>query len=519
MNTQAVEGSTLMSVHVVSTYPVYWTRFAVLRDFLQNFFDSTGPAKFGKCVKIQATGDELCFSTRDAGFALDWLTHIGASTKTGSAAGEHAGYFGEGFKVAALCAVRDFGWSVSMGSQDWSASVELADERIGETAVRVLAYRVAETNPHPGETWVRLGRLTKADHALADEVRLCFDFRGNPVVGEKLCASSSITVSRATVRLLRRDLPFVGHRPGPGTLFLAYQARASLPFPLVISLRAERTAERDRPTLYDSQVVGYVNSAAFGMSPEVAVEVLGYLRAHWRGSSPRQFSFGSWTTVVSTLIRRIETSSDAVTLFRKQWPDLYVRTPVPRGDIAAGNRQRLAFAWMRAYVADYTVVQPEFARLGYPTIEAACQAAGGYPRPAPRQRVHEERIALLQAFVERELAPLLSRTGAPQVQVLDLRGCGWAGVAEVIPCREIQYSDTGRRLRRVVRTVSLSAHALSASSPASALATYVHECCHAFGRDESASFSAALTDVIELLAVRGDPFATLHDAWSAVGEE
>src|SRR5512133_2115699 len=124
-----------VSVHLVATYPVYWSVFATLRDFLQNFFDAAGPDAFATNVAISREANTTLVEMDGPGFALDWLLHIGASTKTGSRPGCTAGYFGEGFKIAALCALRDFSWHVAMGSRDWSAEVVLAPDCIDGTAV------------------------------------------------------------------------------------------------------------------------------------------------------------------------------------------------------------------------------------------------------------------------------------------------------------------------------------------------------------------------------------------------
>lgn len=31
-----------LSLNIVMTYPVYWSRYQVLRDFIQNFYDTVG---------------------------------------------------------------------------------------------------------------------------------------------------------------------------------------------------------------------------------------------------------------------------------------------------------------------------------------------------------------------------------------------------------------------------------------------------------------------------------------------
>jgi hypothetical protein len=52
----------------------------------------------------------------------DWLIPIGASTKR-EGGGSYAGYFGEGFKIASLCAIRDHGWNIEIRSRDWELMV------------------------------------------------------------------------------------------------------------------------------------------------------------------------------------------------------------------------------------------------------------------------------------------------------------------------------------------------------------------------------------------------------------
>ncbi|HCF60145.1 MAG TPA: hypothetical protein DFS52_19385, partial [Myxococcales bacterium] len=99
----------LVPLNLVTTYPVQWTQFQVLRDFVQNFFDSVPNESFAKRVSLRCSGSVAELTAEDVVFSHEWLVPMGASTKTG-ADDQFAGYFGEGFKVAALCATRDYGW-------------------------------------------------------------------------------------------------------------------------------------------------------------------------------------------------------------------------------------------------------------------------------------------------------------------------------------------------------------------------------------------------------------------------
>lgn len=513
----AERGHEVVSLQLVATYPVFWTRFAVLRDFVQNFYDAAGRLAFAEAVRIQGVSGDLTIEMEGEGFELGWLTHIGASSKTQAQEGSTAGYFGEGFKIAALCAVRDFGWGITMGSKTWSARVEFASEHIGRNEVRVLSYHVSQSNPLPGRTWLKLTGLTPDDLSLAREVRLCFDFIGNPLIGERVCSNQSVAVYRATEQRPGRQLPITGSKSDTGTLFLGHQARATLPFPLIVSMPKIRTKERDRPSLYDFQVIDYLADAAACMDAGAAAEVLVHLRRHWRLPAPRGFKCGSWANVVSKLVYTLAKSPGHVARFRSQFPNLLVREPVSRANIPARNRRAQASAWLRVHGPKSTVVQRAFGVLGYPTLESACEVAGGFARAAQIDDVRAKRIQLLQVFARQTLAPLVEGVHSPDVKLLDLHGTGFLGIATTTPLPELRYSLTGRRIRSTVHEVCLAATLLDAPSPDQAFATFVHECCHAFGGDGAFGFSAALTDAIALLASQGLALTLLREAWTAVG--
>jgi hypothetical protein len=244
-----------VSVHLVATYPVRWSEFATLRDFLQNFFDAAGAQEFDRAVSILRENDSTLIEMTGDGFALDWLLHMGASTKTGGAPGSTAGYFGEGFKIAALCALRDFAWRVEMASREWSAEVVLAPDKIDGVPVRILSYDVKATNTRPTRTWLRLGHTSGAVHdMLCGAVRCSFCFTGNPLLGNLLYAQHGVSVWARSAVPLPRDLPYRLSGNHPGLLFLAHQARATLPIPFVVSMADDRDHDRDRPSLYDFQM-------------------------------------------------------------------------------------------------------------------------------------------------------------------------------------------------------------------------------------------------------------------------
>jgi hypothetical protein len=174
---------TEIPLNLVFTYPVRWSRFKVLRDLVQNFYDAIGRRAWSRRFNWARDGDALVLEARGVGFSYEWLLHIGASTKTSAARGKYAGFFGEGFKIAALCAHRDHGWHISMESRDWELFVDSARILIDGEALRSLCYRVRR-RPATDVTRLRLSPFSLVDESLLETVLLSFYHAENPLFGE-----------------------------------------------------------------------------------------------------------------------------------------------------------------------------------------------------------------------------------------------------------------------------------------------------------------------------------------------
>lgn len=509
-----------VSVHLVSTYPVRWSAFAVLRDFVQNFFDASGPAHFERQVSISRCREGTLIEMAGRGFALEWLLHIGASTKTEGVRGASAGYFGEGFKIAALCAIRDHGWSVSMGSRAWSAQVVLAPDSIDGVPVQVLSYDVLPRNRR-GNTWLLLKNAPPTVHGmLVGPVKSSFCFEGNPLLGRQLSSEPSARVWERSGMPLPRDIPYRLGTDHEGVLFMAHQARATIPIPFVVSLPEARDSERDRPSLYDFQAIERLAEAASSMSVEAAVRILEALRGHWREQPPRGYRVGRWATVVSGLVCRVAMSAVASTQFRAVHPHLLVLNPLQRATAnGERNRRSAAVAWARARRSEAVLVQRTFEKLGYKSVEQACAEAGGFPSAVPMTPAFSKRVRLLDRFVSKEFYHLFEGIPAPRVEVMDTSRAGWVGSAELFPEPNRAWSSTGRRVRFRVPRIVMPIGELEKDDPGRALSTYLHERCHIFGCDSSAGFSAALTDALQRLAGIREPLETFREHWAATEQQ
>ena len=109
--------SEVIKLNILISYPVKWNNFFVMRDFVQNFFDAIGYEDFFEGFKYKYDSGVLTMEGKTS-FDLDWLCYLGTSTKRDPDT-KSAGRFGEGFKVAALIAYRDYGYGITMESRDW----------------------------------------------------------------------------------------------------------------------------------------------------------------------------------------------------------------------------------------------------------------------------------------------------------------------------------------------------------------------------------------------------------------
>jgi hypothetical protein len=117
-----ISGKRTIPLNLVYDYPVRWSKYKVLRDFVQNFYDSIGYREWSSRFKYSYKQGKLSMTALDVSFSYEWLVPIGASTKR-DGSNAYAGYFGEGFKIAALNALREYNWDVCAGSSDWQITV------------------------------------------------------------------------------------------------------------------------------------------------------------------------------------------------------------------------------------------------------------------------------------------------------------------------------------------------------------------------------------------------------------
>lgn len=510
-----MEPATRLPLNLIFDYPVRWSKYKVLRDLLQNFFDSVPRDEWTNRFSYRIEGAQLSLSATDVGFSYDWLVPIGASTKR-DGEGEHAGYFGEGFKIAALCAVRDHGWDVQVWSRDWHLQVVTDRLNVDGRRLQALAYDVRRGETASPDTLLTLSPFNDSD--LLDVALLSFFYPQNPLLGERIWSGPSAAVYFRSSKPKPLGFPSTDRASGPGIIFAGFQALGSIPHPLVFCLHDHRGNDRERNNFFLMDVINIARRIASLLPPDAAAQVLQVLGRHWYEHPRKRYDFDSWYPIVQTLVSKVAACPDASAQWRQDHPNLLVAEPVRRSDLPRYNRRRQALAWWRAEGRRHRLVQKAFRELGYADLEAICAEHDGFTvnrEPTPQEL---PRVELLETAARQLLPDLLMLVDLPPCRVIDNRHAVWQGMTSCLPFTGPEVRWRGLRVRYRLSYVSLKAILLTDGLFSEAMSTYLHEVSHMFGGDSSASFSHALSEMLELICSRAASMAALQRRWDRLSD-
>jgi hypothetical protein len=475
------QGSTTSAV--TTSWGVRWDEENIARDLLQNFFD--------------ANRDRLDAVTIDAATAvvrvggptdhdLAQLFFLGSEKDAESSIGQ----YGEGFKAAAMCLVRDFGIRPVARSRDRLVCIRLAEEPVAETRLHPLVYDwFTAATPLAGTELV----LTPAPVRLRKAIRhglTHFLYEGNALVGPQLWRSP--------------DGAFAIHRStqgDAGAVFYRRLRRAFVPeIPLVLVIDKEYArieklirSDRDRNAFGERLMKLFYEVFARGGvrgSAEAQAIVVEAARPVWLAGHPLLAALadalrdvGAWPRALAGRVfgegyfARSHPRNAAEHLRfeaqEKRWRD-EGRSPLP------------------GYFSAFGVID---ARESH---ERASQTQLAESRRSPSQG-EREAIAQLVALL-RELAPEVhaifarDRTAyfvarSPDALGALRRGRGWRE-------REVFLVDD-----------------LFVGDFATAFATFMHEHAHIFGHDGDRGFTDALTEMLETAIRNRAVFDAAEQRW------
>jgi hypothetical protein len=512
-STKAKSDEQLIPLNLIYSYPVNWNRFKVLRDFIQNFYDAVGREHWSTRFHQLHEDGALVMTGEDVGFSHEWLLHIGASTKR-KEQGKYAGFFGEGFKIASLCALRDHGWQVSMSSRNWKIEVITMPLQVDGQELDTLAYRL-KPRPMQKDTCLRLSPFSVEEHEIFEAAYLSFFHKQNPLLGKGIYDSDTVAV------YLRSEVPKPSFFPstfdyyGRGIVFAGYQAVGSLPLPIIICQHDHRFKDRERSSFYRMDVVSLINRVAYRLPPKKASALLELLRSRWYDLASKKYDFETWEGVISTLVERIAQSKQAAAAWCKKYPNLLHAKRIPSRNIIARNKRAQAMDWFRDQTG-YKLVNPAFAELGYPSLEEACERAGGFSRT----REPEEDELVYLHFLEKAAKTLFGHffLELPPCRIIHTDGI-WRGMASCLEMSRPKHTPSGHKVRFRLQFIALKEELLQKGRFGEALSTYLHEAAHMFGGDRSAAFSSAMTELLTTSIILSPLIEKFRREWDALEDE
>mgnify|MGYP007030117318 CR=1 FL=1 len=513
MLVQESEGKRI-PLNLIYDYPVRWSKFSVLRDFMQNFYDAVGRQEWHSRFTYEVKDDTLIFRAVDVGFSYDWLVYIGASTKR-KESGNYAGYFGEGFKIAALCAMRDYGWQIEIAAKDWKLRVIKDGLKVDHQWLPSLSYLVWENGKIHKDNLLHIHPFLQEDIPILKAVYLSFYFEENILFGEKIWSSPQAAIFFRSKYPKPDNYPSTYASTGEGIIFTSYQAMGSCSYPLIFCLHNYRQNDRERSGLYKIQVIDVIKRIAALMTPKASALVLEIIKDQWNTYPRSAYDFESWHPIVQCLTQNIARSEEHKTRWFQTHPELVVASQVKKNDIVSVNRRRQALAWIRNAGIKYRLVQAGFKVLGHPVLEDICDKHGGFSIAQEPTNIEADRIHLLESLTADLYKDLFGSISLPPCKVIENKRSVWRGMASCIPLKKPFVTPYGLKIRYRLPYIAMQRDILFNHRMGEALSVYLHEMAHMFGGDKSSAFSNALTIMIGILSDKSDQLAGFQIMWEA----
>jgi hypothetical protein len=508
----------LIPLNLMLSYPVQWTKQQIIRDIIQNFYDEAGSNMFGKKFKYafkpagsagphgEKTG-QMTLSMAGSGFSYEWLVHLGASTKQEDS-GRYAGFYGEGFKIAALTALRDYNWTIRVNSRDWSLLVVASDIAIDGKTLKQLAFKIDKTD-YNTETILSIEGYEEDDVPLFYETLQTFFFPENPLIGKLIYSNKYIAIHERSKNTKPMQYPKSYDCRGEGIVFLMYQARGSFFHPLVLCHHRFKTNDRERRDISRGTIQDVLFDMIDCMDEETAYILLEIFNKYWYDYPGNRDDVDSWYSVVRKLVKKITWNYDLTSKFRASHPNL-VCCEKP-SNLEMRNRKTQALVWYKKNCPEYMLVQDSFLLMGYENIVDMCEEAGGFNITRPPNAEELKLLSFLNSAAKKILNGFILHY--PPCNIIDNDTAVYMGTAKIMKNDKIEFNVKGYRIHRKHIAIEIKKRLLVPGGFTEAFATYCHELAHCFGSDASMSFSRALTDIIALVSQNRKVLAETEEQW------
>lgn len=526
------DASFLIPLGIAMDYRVKWNVHRILRDFIQNFYDSIGYERFADEFQYEweiSEKERLHIRMRTYGrsFSYEWLTYIGGSTKTGKTG--YAGEYGEGFKVALLCLVK-LGGDAVMSSGSWELHPCEYTEKIEEREINMFGYHMREREDDGFTTLELYGIPASGENVrYAREALLEFFHPKNVLLADRIETTEGYALyARSAVKV-----PCAEPVDIKGILYYKYVARGRLPFSAVIHMTEvsrDFDCDRSREILSEATVVRAVYEMVEKLSPEASFWMLRQMEGQWQvlpvSEKERPADINTWYYVICQLVRNISTEPEWIKRFAQEYPlGKYAYIERRGGDCGRNRLLREAKNWFEQENRDGNrrrLVNPVFRLLGVASVlkEYTEKKDTLYRELNEKER---ERAELLTACAGMIFSVLNNEVSMPKILVYTAkktrkgRSCLQYGIlpyAETRTERVFLGGNEKRHMRYRVEKVVMEEEDLSTGTEfQKALLKYIGACVHMYGAERSERSNGGLTYIGAILYYLRDKVEEYEGRW------
>ena len=497
----------IRKLNLVMSYPINWSIYSVMNNFVQNFYDALKHENFMEHFEYKFEENTIILKS-DVGFSKEWLFFMGASSKREKER-KYAGKFGEGFKVASLVAYRDFGLGIQMESRDWRLSVTEAEDEIDGVRVKVLAYDIDSKEYEESSVLT----LTNAKPKHFEEIKSQIDhfyYVGNAKFGK--------VISLGRDYAIYESIKNPKEKRNWGSLFINYQWRDSLDLPIVVcNHNYEVTGDdRDRTSisLYDSNCA--IREAFRKINEDEAFVLLEICRPRWKNTFGNDYKGRNWYRMLEILIDKVAYSPHV----KRKFLDKYGHEIMTTGFYwwTNSSKKKMALEWFRN--SDYhnktKVVSSLFAEFGIPNIYELCEKNNGFAEEAKPNELQKKYIKILENVAKQYFDNLFCYETLPNCRILLNKEAPILGKAFSQKEDARITNNYGHVVRSRVSNIYLQSYILKSDMFSEALVVYLHELLHQFGGDSSIQFKEALVQMNQIIIDNMVEINMFAKEWRAV---
>lgn len=470
-----LEKTRTLTSAVTTSWGVDWDEEFIARDLMQNFFDANRD-RLGE-VRVDVAGGDVSVTAPES-CSLDRLFYLGSEKGE-----DDVGQYGEGFKVAATCLLRDHAVTPIVVSGRDVVLLRLADHTVDNSALRPLEYDFYRSDREtPGTRLILRGCPPKLARAMRVGLDHFFHER-NPLLGDLLWSSNA-----NLFRIYRSADP-----SGCGQVFYRKLLRGrieDIPVVLVLdkpyaSIEKLISKDRDRNAFGDKLLNVFYRNFLRGMSS-------------WDGKGHAvilELAKPLWTRGHALLSTMADMRPRIYGESERLFGDRYFCRSTRLDDPAASLECE---AMERRWIEEGRVMLPAyFTHFGVDS--AASQVSELRRKAAEESRNRARRSPTPAEAASLDVLSRITRKLAPEVMAVLGRG----NLAYTVAATEAILGEFRRARGYWSREVFLAEDVFVADFPR-AVAVFLHEHAHIFGHDGERGFTDALTELLEtVIRLRG----------------